>query len=202
VSINNDASHYVYTLTYTISFIPQPTMRVSVHNQHSDFRLTDGGWFNAGASWNKEPKKGTDVDNMTSVELIPFLSIFEGVMTYELRRKDIEFDDQHEPTYVRLFVAWKSEGYKKFHLFIHLTEYNESMRWNEVMLKECYYNHINRLNIYTDPIKDTWLIPDDTVLVTELELDFTQRDGVLNITISKGVEDEHTRRPEWINLGR
>jgi hypothetical protein len=35
--------------------------------------------------------------------------------------------------------------------------------------------------------------------MTKLELDFTQRNGVLNITISEGVEDEHTKRPVWID---
>jgi hypothetical protein len=36
--------------------------------------------------------------------------------------------------------------------------------------------------------------------MTGLELDFTQRDGVLNITISEGVKDNHTRMPELIDL--
>jgi hypothetical protein len=44
------------------------------------------------------------------------------------------------------------------------------------------------------------LIPDGTVLMSILELDFTQRDGVLNITISESIRDDYTRRPEWINL--
>jgi hypothetical protein len=40
------------------------------------------------------------------------------------------------------------------------------------------------------------------VLMTELELDFTQRDGVLNIIISERNNDNHARRPKWINLNK
>jgi hypothetical protein len=41
--------------------------------------------------------------------------------------------------------------------------------------------------------------------MTKLQLDFTKRDwrdGVLNITISKGVKDKHTKRPFWLDSGR
>jgi hypothetical protein len=36
------------------------------------------------------------------------------------------------------------------------------------------------------------------MLVTKLELDFTQRDSVLNITVSEGVRDKHTKMSELI----
>jgi hypothetical protein len=43
------------------------------------------------------------------------------------------------------------------------------------------------------------LIDDGIVLITKLEMDFTKRDGRLNITISEGIEDEYTKRIEQVN---
>jgi hypothetical protein len=104
--------------------------------------------------------------------------------------------------HIRLLVAWKSEGYKNFCVFVHLIECNKWPYWDEIRLEEYYQRYADQLSTYTGPIKDTWLIHDGTVLMTELDLDFTQRDGVLNITISEGSKDEHAKRPEWINLNK
>jgi hypothetical protein len=68
-----------------------------------------------------------------------------------------------------------------------------------IELEEYYQRYVSQLCAYTGPIKDTWLIYDGTVLMTRLELDFTQGYDVLNIVISESVMDEHTKRIEWIN---
>jgi hypothetical protein len=99
-------------------------------------------------------------------------------------------------------VAWKSEGYKKFRVFVQLIECDGTFYLCDIPLEEYYQRYANQLNTYTGPIKNTWMVYDDTVLMTELELDFTQRDSVLNITISEGVKDEYTKRPIWLSLGR
>jgi hypothetical protein len=41
VSINDDTSHHVYILMHTISILSEPTMKVNIHNQCSDFKLID-----------------------------------------------------------------------------------------------------------------------------------------------------------------
>jgi hypothetical protein len=63
-------------------------------------------------------------------------------------------------------------------------------------------NHYKLVNIQYDPIEETWLIHDGTVLVTRLELNFAQRYGILNVTISEGIRDDHIKRPIWIGSGR
>jgi hypothetical protein len=99
-------------------------------------------------------------------------------------------------------VIWKSEGYKNFRMLLQLIKYGKKIYWDETMLEEYYQRYANQLSTYTGPIKDTWSISDGTVLMAKLELDFTQRDGVLNLTISEGIRDEHTRRPERIDPER
>jgi hypothetical protein len=174
-------------------------MKVNIHNQCSGFKLTNGGFFSVGTSWSWYPHTSIDTGDTMSVEFDSFLARFEGVIAYKLQKECTKTNEQPEPTHIRLFIAWKSECYKKFCVFIHLVEYNEMTSWYQFTSEEYYQRYTNQLNTYTSPIKDIWLMHDGTVLKTELDLDFTQRDGVLNITISEGVEDDYTRRSIWIN---
>jgi hypothetical protein len=183
---------------YTISTASQPAMKVNIRNQCLNFILTDRRGFNSDAYWNKQPDWEVDAGNMMSIGLIPFLSTFGGALAYQLQRKNIEFDDQPVSTYIRLFVAWKSESHKKFRAFSHLIEHEEWCEWDKTELEEYYQRHLSRLSTYTGPIKDTWLTRGGVVLMTRLELDITQKGGVLNITISEGVKDDHTKRSVWI----
>jgi hypothetical protein len=174
-------------------------MEMNIHNQCPDFKLTDRGYFSTGADWNEKPCLEVDTDSMKSVGLITFLSTFGGILTYKLERKHIKSVNLSESTHILLFVAWKSEGYKKFCVFVHLIEYGKWFYRREILLEEYYQRYASQFSTYTGPIKDTWLTCDGTVLMTELELDFTLRDGVLNMAISKGVNNDHTKRAEWIN---
>jgi hypothetical protein len=121
---------------------------------------------------------------------------------YQLQRKRVISDGQPKSTYTLFLVGWKSEGYNELRAFVKLIECDKTFHWCKVGLKEYYQRYANQLCAYTDLIKDTWLTHDDKVLMTKLELGLTQRDGKLNLIISEGIEDEHTRRPIWINPGR
>jgi hypothetical protein len=202
VSINDGASHYVCILIHTISVGIQPTMEMNIHNQCSDFRLKCRSSFRNGVDFDEGPDLEVDTGSMNSINLMPGWAEFEGAFMYELERKHAKPSNQLESTDILLLIAWKSEGYKKFRMFVHLIECNKWPFWGPAELEEYYLRYASQLLIYTGPIKDTWLIPGGAVLMTGLELDFTKRDGVLNITISDGVKDDHTKRLELINLNR
>jgi hypothetical protein len=172
-------------------------MKLNIHNQCKNFKLTYRKWLSSGADWNSEPNWTINTGIMTSADLTPFLSTFEGVIMYKLERKGDKLP------YIWLFVAWKSEGYKEFHVLVHLIEYDEWIDWYKLELKTYYRRYANQLSTYTDSVIDAWLTRDDKVFMTKLELDFTQRnrrDGVLNITISEGVKDKHTKKSIWLDL--
>jgi hypothetical protein len=189
-------------LIYTISTEPQPTMKVNIRNQYSDFKLTDRGFFSTSESWYGYPNWEVNTGNMISVGFKPSLSVFEGALTYVLQRKYVASNEQFRSTHIRLFVVWKSEGYKELSASVNLIEYDRVFHWDNAKLERYCQRYISQLDTYTDPIEDTWSTHDGIVLMTRLELDFTQRDGVLNITISKGVRDNHSKRSEWVNLKR
>jgi hypothetical protein len=183
----------------TISVEAQPTMKMNIHNQCSGFKLMNQRYFGNGTNWSNELDEEVDVGNITNANLTPLLAVFRGAAMYELQRKRVESDDQLKSIYTLLFVGWKTEGYKKLHVFIQLMEYDKTFRWQNYKLEEYYQRYDNQFSTYTDSIKDIWLMHDGTVLMTKLELDFTLQDGVLNIIISEGVKDEYTKRPVWLD---
>jgi hypothetical protein len=80
-----------------------------------------------------------------------------------------------------------------------LIECDKTFRWYNYKLEEYYQRYVNLFCTCTDPIKDTWLIHDGTVLMTRLELNFTQRDVVLNVAISEGIRDDYIKIPAWFS---
>jgi hypothetical protein len=177
-------------------------MKVNIHNQCSDFKLKYLIRYWRRLNWNKNLDVEVDTCSMTSAYLTSLLATFEGSLTYQLQRKCDKYDDQLESVSAMLFVAWKSEGYKAPRVHVCLIEYDKRIKWNGYKLGEYYQRYANQLSTYTGPIKDTWLTRNGTILMTRLELDFTQRDGVLNIIISEGVWDGRTKIPEWISPER
>jgi hypothetical protein len=182
-----------------ISVETQPTMKMTIHNQCSDFKLKDERSFSSGLSWDKYPDDEVDTGSMISVGLKSPLSALGGILMYRLQKKYVESDDQLESIYTLLFVVWKSEGYKKFSVLVQLIDCDKTFSWRKIDQEEYYQRYVSQLSTYTGPIKDTWLTRGGTVLMTILELDFTQRDGVLSLTISEGIKDDHTKMPELID---
>jgi hypothetical protein len=192
-------SCYIYILIHTISVTCQPTMKMNIHNQCSNFKLTTPNWFKYSVDWNKEPNDEVDAGSTMSVDLTSYWAVSDGNLTYHLQRNCGASDNQLKSTSTLLFIGWRSEGYKKPHVFVYLIEYDEQIKWNYHKLREYRQRYYSQLSTYTGPIKDTWLIHDGAVLMTRLELDFTQRDCVLNITISEEVVDDHAKIPSWIS---
>jgi hypothetical protein len=185
----------------TISFIPLPTIKEDVPNQYSGSVSKYRGYFSSSAGRNRYFIQEEDDDSVMNDDFRPFHASLEGALICKLQRGSVKSDDQSELIYT-LFIAWKSESYKKFRIFVHLMECDKTFLWDEIKIEEYYQNYASQLSIYTGLIRNTWLMHDGTVLMTELELDFMQGDGELNLTISKGIGYEYTRRPEWINLNR
>jgi hypothetical protein len=171
-------------------------MKVNIRNQCPGLLLDSGKHFSTGIDWNEKPANKVNPGGMTSANLIPLMSTFGGILGYDLEIRGIE------STYIRLSVIWKSEGYKQLKVFTHLVEYEKWCSWSANELEEYYQRYASQLCVYTTPIKQKWLLDNGTVLMIELEVNFTQRDGVLNVTLSKLKNSVCTKKPEWISLKR
>jgi hypothetical protein len=187
---------------HIISFRLQSTIRINIYNQHLDFKLTNLESSSTGIIWNKYPDREVDAGSMMSAFSKPYLTAFEGSLMYQLQRKHVKSDDQPNSTNTLLFIALKSEGYNEFLARVCLIKCDKQIKWNQYKLEEYRQSYHSQLSTYTGPIKDAWLLNDGTVLVTEMELNFIQRYDILNIIISKGVKDDHIKRPVWIGPER
>jgi hypothetical protein len=199
VSINDDFSYYAYILIHTVSFEPRPTMEVNICNLCSDIRLIDGRDFSNYMSWNKCYTREVNGGGIMDATLTSLWASFEGYLAYQLQKETVKSDDRLESTSTLLFIAWKSEGYKELRACIRMVERSKQMKWDAYKLREYYQRYANQFSTYTDYTEDTWLMRDGTVLMTRLELDFTQRNNILSITISKSTKDDHTKRTVWIS---
>jgi hypothetical protein len=160
--------------------------------------LTDLKCSSSDADWNKYPDWEVRTGNVMNAELIHFLSIFEGHLMYKLKRKNVKSHDQPKSTHIRLLLVWKSKGHNGFCVFAHLIERDTWFLQHEAKLEEYHQRYTNQFCTYTGPIEDTWLI-DDVILMTRLELNFTQRNSRLDLTISEGIWDSYAKKPEWID---
>jgi hypothetical protein len=192
----------LYMLMYTIGSKFQPTMEVNIPNRYSSFESKYRGYFSGSADWNEYSVQEVDDKNTISVDSKSSPDRFKGALICKLQKVDVKSDAQFESIYTLLLIVWKYEGHKKFRVFVRLMECDKAFHWDKVTLEEYYQKYASQLRTYTGSIKDTWLLHDNTVLMTRLELDFTQGNGGLGIIISEGVKDEHTRKPEWIDPKR
>jgi hypothetical protein len=210
VSVDDGVSHYVYILKYTIRLIVLPTIEVNIHNQCPGLVLTYVKHYGDGVFWHKGTDRRADTSNIASVKFILLRTMFRGSVIYRLfqgaviyrLQKVVKSDEQPEPTHTLLFFAWKSEGYKKFCVFAQLIECDATFYWYKIRPEEYYQIYASQLCTYTGPIKNTWLTHDGTVFMTELKLDFMQRDGRLDLIVSEGISDDHTKRPVWFGSER
>jgi hypothetical protein len=90
---------------YAISFDPQPTMKVNIHNQCSHFKLTNQVSFSTSETLNEYFAWEVEAGTMLSVDLEPPLSVFEGVLAYTLKREDVESIVQFVSTHIQLFIV-------------------------------------------------------------------------------------------------
>jgi hypothetical protein len=99
---------------HIISVDFQPTMRMNIHNQCLDFKLTNRKQFNAFIRWNEHLDDEVDTGSMTNANFIPSLTKFGGATMYELQRKRTESDDQLKSTYTLLFSLGNLKVIKSF----------------------------------------------------------------------------------------
>jgi hypothetical protein len=193
VSINHDVSHYIYILMHTINLSSLRQMGVYIRNNCSDLWLTDRRVF-SDTHWDIFNSQEIDPEYDEVIKFMPSLTESEGALTYRLQGKHVKSDNQNESTYTLLFVSWKLEGYKNLRACWRLIECDKQTKWNETKLEEYCKKYVSQPCAYADPINNTWLIHDGTVLMIEI-IWF----GGPHIYISEGIENEHTRRPERID---
>jgi hypothetical protein len=102
---------------------------------------------------------------------------------------------------MRLLVAWKIERSGKSKVHIMLVEHDSELVLNEAKLAQLYNKIDDEFSRHYDFSRSTWLVSNNIVLETTYEV-VQEEDFALQVTISKGVDDQSAIPTLWIDSER
>jgi hypothetical protein len=128
--------------------------------------------------------------------------VFCGALIYRLqRRKSRESTviGKDTSSTTHLLVVWRIES-MKLYANVLLVVHDKGFYWEKDDLEELYRRNIIQLRLYPVSVIETWLLDDNTALMTTFKI----MDGgqLLNITISEVEEANYERTPAYIDLER
>jgi CRISPR/Cas system-associated endoribonuclease Cas2 len=184
-------------------------VKMELHNQISGIELISPAYASDDAACNLLPKQKLAVGSTTQIGFKIDFSLEEpnGILIYELKRKNTNqfnediISNEDEARCVQLVIVWKFSPSKGFLVVSRLIEHDKDRIWdrNELMnLAKSYYLYDLQNSIF----ELTYLMRDNTVLITRMNVTRTKRSCKLEITISEGSMKNDTRRPQYIGLNR
>jgi hypothetical protein len=122
-----------------------------------------------------------------------------GVLMYKLQEKNtVRFG---EATCTQLLIIWKVNKSKVFWATSRLVEHDKSRVWDEVGLMKLTKHYVSS-NVHYGLIEDTWLMHDNTVLMTRINVICEEECYKLEMTVSETSIEDDTQRPQYISLYR
>jgi hypothetical protein len=93
-------------------------------------------------------------------------------------------------------VVWRTSKFKSY-ANVLLVEYDKGFDWDKNNLKQFYRKNIDQFRLYPAPVTGTWLLDDNTALMTTFEIMY--EDHILNITISEVKKHNYVRTLAYID---
>jgi hypothetical protein len=128
-----------------------------------------------------------------------------GVMIYKLQRKntdefnEVTISNEEEETCIQLVMIWKVNISKEFCVALFLIEHDKDYDWDKLLKLA---RHYQLTNIQRGPIEYTWLMHDNTVLMTSLNITREEEHYKLEMTLSEESINRDTWRPWCLYLNR
>jgi hypothetical protein len=186
-----------------------PKVMLIIHHQFPGIELTSPVYAGDGVERYLPPDQNVDVDSTMQTGFNINRSWREsfGILMYKLQRKNIDQSDkgnmssEDETTYIQLVIVWKVSSFKEFLVDSYLIEHDKDRVWDRNRLMKLA-NLYRLRDIQHGPIEMTYLMHDNTVLMTSLSVTFEERYYKLDITISKTGRKYDTLRPEYFDVDR
>jgi hypothetical protein len=182
-------------------------VRLIIHNQFPSIELTSPVYVGRHATCHLSPDQRVDAGCaiQASFNIDSDRRWSTGVLMYKLQRKttvqsngDV-ISNEKKTTCIQLAIIWKVKDSKEFLTASYLLEHNEDCVWDRVKLKRLV-KHYKLANIQHGTIENTWLMHDNTVLMTSLNVSHEEECYKLEMTISKGSIKDDTQRPRYIDV--
>jgi hypothetical protein len=194
-------------LIYAARLYILPSVRLIIHNQCLNVNLVSPAYATSDElKCHRSPDyKVRARDTMKSGFIINKSdNTSYGVLIYKLQGRQLyESADAGEDTSstARLLVVWRISESMKLYADVLLIEHTKAFIWDRDKLNKLYHENHDRLNKYTNTISDTWLVDNNMVLKTTLNVRNLKGNTELNISVSEE-RDECAIRPFSINLKR
>jgi hypothetical protein len=184
---------------------PPSKVKLIIRNQFSGIELVSPVYCSENAECYLPPNQRVYADSATQVgfNIDPDQESI-GVLIYKLQRKDInELNEEaiyseDEATSTQIFMVWKVKNSRELYVYSRLIEHDKDHIWNRDRLMKLAKSY-ELFNIQHGPIKETWLMHDNTVLMTGLNMTHEKECYKLEITISS---KNDVQRPQHIDLNR
>jgi hypothetical protein len=185
----------------------QSEVKLIIHNQSTSIELTSPVYADFHATCYLLPDQNVDAGSTTQVSFSidpDWWWWATGVLMYKLQGKNTDqsnedaMSSEEETTCIQLVIIWKVYSSKEFSVASYLLEHSEDYAWDVDKLLELdeYYELVNIQNGF---IEDTWLMYDNTVLMTSLNMTHEEC-YKLDMTISETSIKDDTQRPRYIGL--
>jgi hypothetical protein len=184
-------------------------VRLVIHHQFPGIELVSPTYVGNGVICCRPPDQRVDVGFTTQADFK--INFSRGnpidILMYEIKRKSTKrfnrntTSSEDETTCTQLFIAWELKNSIEFCAFSSLIEHDKGCIWdgdNLMKLADWY----NLTNIQYSPIEMTYLIYDNTVLMTKIDASYEEGCYKLEMTISEGSIKYNTQRPRYIDVER
>jgi hypothetical protein len=182
-------------------------VKLTIHHQSPGIELASPVYACDGAKCYLSPDQRVDVDFTTQAGFNIDLDQYEstGTLIYKLQRKNMDqsneeaISSEEETTCTQLLINWRVDSSKEFHVVSHLVEHDKGHVWNGAVLMRLAEN-CELYGIQHDLIEDTWLMHDNTALMTKMNVTREEECYKLEMTLSETSIKDDTRRPWYIDI--
>jgi hypothetical protein len=183
-------------------------VKLIIHNQFPGIELTSPIYAGRHVTCCLLPDQSINVDSTIQADFNIDITqhMPTGVLMYKLQRKNTDqsnedgISNQNEASCVQFVITWIVKNSKGFFADSYLFEHNEGCVLDrDKMLELNEYYELT--NIQYGTIEETWLMHDNTVLMTSLNV--TREECYkLEMTISEGSIKDDTQRPHYIDMDK
>jgi hypothetical protein len=126
----------------------------------------------------------------------------KGILMYKLQGKNTaQFNEDgiysEEASCIQLFMVWSVNDHGNFSVFSCLIEHDKNCVWNRDRLMRLTNSHW--LKFIHGPVETTYLMRDNTVLMTRMNVTREEEYHRLEMTISETSVKDDTWRPKYID---
>jgi hypothetical protein len=178
-------------------------VELTIRYQFPDIELTSPVYADKNATCYLSPDQRVDAGSATQAgfNIDPGWNMSTGALMYKLQRKNIDQSNEEEATCIQIVIIWKVNIYHRFRVVSRLIEHDEDHVWDSDRLMELV-KYWKLYDIKHGLIEETWLMHDNTVLMTGMNVTYEEKCYKLEMTISRTNVKDDTERPRYINVDR